>query len=137
MGRLGEDARRRKDVIVQPKSRPAQEALWRLVYDNDFHPLNAHRAGGENWVQPWTTRDGKGWDTQPAGAGGKFFTFENAPVPASWNSTRKRIRSAIICETGSATMTTARGKSAKGKTPSVISNSTCTTSARPATGRCG
>ena len=31
-------AKGEKAFKVQPKTRVAQEALWRILYDNDFHP---------------------------------------------------------------------------------------------------
>jgi signal peptidase I len=55
------------------KTPEAQDALWRLVYDNDFHPTITQRAPGQlKWVQPWRA-DGAGWD-----ASGRQFKFDNA-----------------------------------------------------------
>jgi signal peptidase I len=58
---------------VLKKSREAQEALWRLVYDNDFHPHETQRDVGPQWVQPWKA-DGAGWDVSK----GRQFEFDNA-----------------------------------------------------------
>lgn len=56
------------EFVVQTKPRRVQEALWRVVYDNDYHPR-----GLGSWVQPWKTRAGEsGWDT-----GGRDFRFDN------------------------------------------------------------
>jgi signal peptidase I len=40
---------------VQPKTRAAQEALWRIVFDHD------HLPDREDWQDPWTPADGTGW----------------------------------------------------------------------------
>ncbi len=44
--RLEHDARK-----IQTKPRHVQDALWRIVYDNDFRPRGQHR--GDSWRQPW------------------------------------------------------------------------------------
>src|SRR5262249_3434923 len=52
-----------KKVTTQTKPPQVQEALWRLVYDNDYCPRRLDRGGGVRWVQPWTPRQGhRGWD---------------------------------------------------------------------------
>jgi signal peptidase I len=68
-----------KDYQVQPKPRPAQEALWRVVYDNDYQPSRP------DWHEPWAeVTPGSGWK---AGAPGnpdsgvmpaRVLRFENA-----------------------------------------------------------
>jgi signal peptidase I len=68
-----------KDYRVQAKPRPAQEALWRVVYDNDFQPSRP------DWHEPWAeAAPGSGWK---AGAPGhpdsgvmpaRVLRFENA-----------------------------------------------------------
>jgi signal peptidase I len=60
---------------ITKKPRSAQEALWRLVYDNDFHPQLSHRPAPPQWVQPWRA-DGTGWDEDAAN--GRIFKFDNA-----------------------------------------------------------
>jgi signal peptidase I len=75
-----------KDFTIQSKPRSVQEALWRVVYDNDFHPRGLPRedtdAAGEilrtdaPWEQPWKIEDGgKGWNLD-AGEGGRLFRFD-------------------------------------------------------------
>jgi signal peptidase I len=62
--------------IVQTKTPEAQEALWRIIYDDDYRPLNvAPRT--VPWVQPWQMTSGAGWsDHLPSSRSG--FSFENA-----------------------------------------------------------
>lgn len=78
-----------KDFTIQTKPRSAQEALWRVVYDNDFHPRGLPReetdASGEllhtdsplvPWSQPWKIQEHtRGWDLN-AGQGGRLFRFD-------------------------------------------------------------
>ena len=68
-----------EDFVVQTKPRKVQDALWRVVYDNDYFPHNAAsgRANGTEraWQQPWTPRQGtSGW--QPLND--RVFHFDNA-----------------------------------------------------------
>jgi signal peptidase I len=65
---------------IQTKPPEVQKALWRLVYDNDFHPQGKDRDLLSAWNQPWTTVDGTGWnlgDPQNASEnnGGRLFEF--------------------------------------------------------------
>jgi signal peptidase I len=64
---------RLQDFVVQSKPRWAQEALWRVVFDNDYQPRGkprtitnvANQAVGFDapFAPPWQTRAGeKGWD---------------------------------------------------------------------------
>lgn len=71
------------DFVVQPKPRWAQEALWRVVFDNDYQPRGASRVltGPMNqrlmdptFVQPWTPAAGQGWDLSAK----RVFRFDNA-----------------------------------------------------------
>ena len=73
-----------KHFVVQPKPPAAQRALWRLVYDNDFHPQGIHDVNGEvdaqargafPWVQPWRLTYGAG--CKQDAAHGRTFTFED------------------------------------------------------------
>src|SRR5205823_54346 len=80
------------DFEIQRKDpRIVQEALWRIVYDNDHHPRNAapgraqdidllrDTAHDEPWVQPWRQAAGQsGWDLGGDAIGGKVFRFDNA-----------------------------------------------------------
>ena len=52
---------------VQRKPRPAQEALWRVVFDNDYRP------GRKGWHEPWVeAAPGSGWATDTASREMKF-----------------------------------------------------------------
>jgi signal peptidase I len=67
-----------KDFVVQTKPRRVQDALWRIVYDNDYLPQNAapgRRNGNEPaWNQPWTKQNGQsGWQA----LSGRTFSFDN------------------------------------------------------------
>lgn len=56
---------------VQTKPRYAQDAMWRLVFDNDYRPLHNVRAAKpivgqrtlDDWSYPWMPGVGAGWDT--------------------------------------------------------------------------
>jgi signal peptidase I len=58
---------------IPDKPRSAQEALWRIVYDNDFYPQLAQRSVPPQFVQPWKP-DGAGWDLSH----GRTFSFDNS-----------------------------------------------------------
>ena len=38
---------------IQTKPLSVQEALWRIVYDNDYYPQHSKRDGQYDWTQPW------------------------------------------------------------------------------------
>lgn len=63
---------------IQPKPKHVQDALWRVVYDNDYHPRGLSR--GRNWQQPWTLGAGSGWElgSRMTGAEPRIFRFDNA-----------------------------------------------------------
>jgi signal peptidase I len=68
-----------KDYQVQTKPRPAQEALWRVVYDNDYQPTRP------DWRQPWVEASpGSGWKAGAPGhadsgvSPGRVLRFDNA-----------------------------------------------------------
>jgi signal peptidase I len=72
------DAKDAKDFVVQPKPKDVQDALWRIVYDNDYHPqMGLDRAGARDWKQPWTPIDGSGWKLDDPATHGRTFTFDN------------------------------------------------------------
>ncbi len=50
------------DFEVQTKPQHAQDALWRIVYDNDFYPQGLTRADESTWHQPWRPDGKAGWD---------------------------------------------------------------------------
>ncbi len=60
---------------VQTKPPHVQDALWRVVYDNDYYPL---RANGRQWRFPWKQTFGSGWNTNPPGGPGRVLSFDNA-----------------------------------------------------------
>ena len=65
--------------VIQPKPKHVQDALWRVIYDNDYHPRGLTR-GQHPWRQPWTVRDGSGWTLDDDGSGGaaqRVFAFDN------------------------------------------------------------
>src|SRR5687768_2922310 len=57
IGQPGQDVH---DYTIQTKPRYVQDALWRVIYDNDYVPRKLWRDGSK-WQQPWTVRDGTGW----------------------------------------------------------------------------
>jgi len=57
--------------VVQTKPYSVQQALWRIIYDNDFHPRSLQRDDGSAWKQPWEKADAdKEWDLN-----GRVFRF--------------------------------------------------------------
>lgn len=68
----------RELFTVQTKPRVVQEALWRIVYDNDHHPQGLPRKS-RAWKQPWTPVDGgSGWNLGDSVQNGRVFQFDNA-----------------------------------------------------------
>jgi signal peptidase I len=63
---------------VQTKPRHVQDALWRLVYDNDFLAIGKPRDDATPWRQPWTVQRGAGWDLGTAEQPRRVFTFDAA-----------------------------------------------------------
>jgi signal peptidase I len=63
---------------IQTKPREVQEALWRLVYDNDYYPQHVKREGQPDWVQPWQPVAGSGWDQGHDASTGRTFKFSNS-----------------------------------------------------------
>ncbi len=68
-----------EQYAVQTKPRVAQDALWRVVYDNDYLP---RRPG---WTQPWRPVAGSGWDVRAGEQtdARRQFAFAN-PTGAGW-----------------------------------------------------
>lgn len=66
---------------IQPKPAYAQDALWRIIYDHDFRPLeDAKRTDG--WTLPWVPvlsgwRTGAEPDAKPTERMSRTFTFNN------------------------------------------------------------
>jgi signal peptidase I len=63
---------------IQTKPRDVQEAMWRLVYDNDCHPQGLQRYGLAPWTQPWKQESGSGWNTDGAAGNPRIIQFDNA-----------------------------------------------------------
>ncbi|HEX2973261.1 MAG TPA: S26 family signal peptidase [Tepidisphaeraceae bacterium] len=61
---------------VQAKPRKVQDALWRVVCDQDFLPLNQPWRQA-SWAMPWQSSAGSGWATAGHGRGGRLLTFDN------------------------------------------------------------
>lgn len=73
------NAREISDFQIQTKPPHVQQALWRIIYDNDYHPRGLSRAGA-GWKQPWSVLDGSGWTLDGdggAGAAERIFAFDN------------------------------------------------------------
>ena len=64
-----------KHFTVQPKPPGAQSAMWRLVYDNDYHPAGAARSEYP-WQQPWHVSYGTGCRQDDPATHGRVFTFD-------------------------------------------------------------
>jgi signal peptidase I len=82
------DAKNAGDFVIQPKTKVVQDAVWRLVYDNDFHASHEGdsldndllRGKAKPWKQPWRIVDGPvtdktGWNLSDAQTNGRTFTF--------------------------------------------------------------
>jgi signal peptidase I len=68
-----------EEWVVQTKPRVAQEALWRIVYDNDFLP---HRS---DFVQPWKPADSaSGWSVGTPQARSRELAFDRLDRGTSW-----------------------------------------------------
>lgn len=66
--------------VVQTKPYSVQQALWRIIYDNDYHPRAQMREDGSAWKQPWVKEgDGAGWDLSR----GRTFAFKSAEGSAA------------------------------------------------------
>jgi signal peptidase I len=62
---------------VQTKPRAAQNALWRIVYDNDFYPRNSQERPSP-WQSPWQKSKGQGWEADGQNGPGRILRFNNA-----------------------------------------------------------
>jgi len=59
---------------IQRKPYEVQEAVWRIIYDNDHHPVGTT---GSTWTQPWKA-SGPGWDLGKDAASGRMFHFSDS-----------------------------------------------------------
>ncbi|HYE17839.1 MAG TPA: S26 family signal peptidase [Tepidisphaeraceae bacterium] len=80
--RSADDAKKGKELgdpghrwQIQPKPRYAQDAMWRLVFDNDYRPLHNEREA-DRWHYPWLPDGGAGWDLGDRTAS-KDMAFDN------------------------------------------------------------
>ncbi len=65
---------------IEPKSKSAQRALWRVVNDNDFLPVGKN--GSREWRQPWKQTDGTGWTLTDRGRASRIFSFKGSDAGA-------------------------------------------------------
>jgi signal peptidase I len=95
------NAKSSKWQIPKDKPRSVQDALWRVVYDNDYYPQKAQRPAPPQFVQPWRP-DGVGWDTSK----GRTFYFDNPSGTGSLhfdrnaNSTTQTLTDYLVYDTG-------------------------------------
>ena len=61
-----ENQDKKMDFQIQHKPRVIQDALWRIMYDNDYYPKT-------EWTQPWKQVEGSGWKNDDK----RVFDFEN------------------------------------------------------------
>ena len=66
------------DFRIQTKPKPVQDAMWRSVYDNDYHPQGMDRGDVHPWKQPWTVAEGEGWKLDDPATHGRMFLFNSA-----------------------------------------------------------
>lgn len=75
----GSDNTKLSSYKVQTKPYSVQEALWRIVYDDDFYPRGIKRYTGEPWRQPWTQQAGTAdWELGYHPQDGRVFKFNHA-----------------------------------------------------------
>jgi signal peptidase I len=75
---VGQSEQQPNEFKIQTKPRYVQDALWRVIYDNDYVPRKQWRDGAK-WQQPWTVRGGGGWkigDTPTRE--GRIFRFDSS-----------------------------------------------------------
>ncbi len=68
--------------VVQPKPPLAQDAMWRLAYDNDYHPEAGLARAGPAWQQPWRLAYGAGCGQDDPATHGRVFTFDDLHAQA-------------------------------------------------------
>jgi hypothetical protein len=61
---------------VQSKPRDVQDALWRIVYDNDFLPIGKTRREDASWDQPGKVENGSGWNIGTSDQPSRSFSFD-------------------------------------------------------------
>jgi signal peptidase I len=78
---IGQPGQEPENFTIQTKPRYVQDALWRVIYDNDYVPRKLMRNDGSKWEQPWRVRDASasGWTIGDAPTPvGRTFRFNNA-----------------------------------------------------------
>lgn len=69
---IGKPGQSPEQFTVQTKPHHAQEALWRVVYNNDFQPRRS------SWTNPWQQQQGgSGWATGSPTPGDRAIRFDN------------------------------------------------------------
>ena len=71
-----------RHFVVQPKPPAVQDAMWRLVYDNDFHPAGVLDRAPDVWQQPWRVSYGVCRQSGPESRGGREFAFDDLTAGA-------------------------------------------------------
>lgn len=79
------DAEGPQSFAIQRKPKHVQDALWRVIYDNDFIPhMGAASTQSRQWTQPWQEESHSGWTLSgpastnwPGGAPARIFDFTN------------------------------------------------------------
>jgi signal peptidase I len=65
------------EFTVQTKPKYVQDALWRLVYDNDYRPQqHMDRGNVRPFQMPWAVADGSGWNVDNVDHG-RTLAFDN------------------------------------------------------------
>lgn len=78
---IGQAAQKPEQFEIQRKPRFVQDAMWRLIFDNDYLPHGLDRLNP--WQEPWQVESGTGWHG-PSGGGAPSRVFQfNNPTGAS------------------------------------------------------
>jgi signal peptidase I len=72
------------DWVVQTKPHDVQEAMWRLVNDNDYQPVKLNRTGVPAWTLPWIQDAGSGWSLEDK-TNPRIFHFDNASASGEFH----------------------------------------------------
>ena len=74
---IGHAGQKPDQFQIQRKPDFVQDAMWRLVFDNDYLPHGLDRIG--SWQEPWEVINGSGWHgpARGNGAASRVFTFDN------------------------------------------------------------
>jgi signal peptidase I len=62
--------------MIEQRPPWVQDALWRIIYNNDYYPQGLARADRrEPWAQPWQAVEGSEWNLGQNAADGRVFRF--------------------------------------------------------------